>query len=165
MTIRERGIGVLQANLERARARLNRAEADLEGTIIRAPEDGAILRRIIQPGGSVESGQPIISMWLGSDLWVEAWIDEEDLGFVRVGSPVTVTFHSFADREFSGVVDRLGLATDLEIPESEVPQPRFSRMRGAPVVGVRIRLDAPPPELLPGLSAVVAIEKPATPRE
>jgi hypothetical protein len=32
-------------------------------------------------------------------------------------------------------------------------------MRSAPVVGVRIRLDDPPLELLPGLSAIVAIRK------
>jgi multidrug resistance efflux pump len=159
LTIREQRIGVLEADLLRAQARLARTEADLEGTVIRAPEDGAILRRIVQPGGSVEVGQPILSMWLGRDLWVDAWIDEEDIGAVRIGSAATVTFHSLGGREFEGLVDKIGLATDLEIPESEVPQPRGERMRGAPVVGVRIRLIDPPVELLPGLSATVAIEK------
>jgi len=33
-------------------------------------------------------------------------------------------------------------------------------MRGAPVVGVGIRLENPPPVLLPGLSAIVAIRRP-----
>jgi multidrug resistance efflux pump len=98
-------------------------------------------------------------MWLGDDLWVESWIDEEELGSVRVGSEATVTFHALPGQEFSGTVERIGLATDLEIPEEEVPQPRFSRMRGAPVVGVRIRLDDQPSNLMPGLSAVVAIRR------
>jgi membrane fusion protein (multidrug efflux system) len=159
IAIKDREVGVLEADLLRAQARLTRAEADLDGASIRAPEDGAIVRRIVQPGGSVEAGQPIISMWLGSEVWVEAWIDEDDIGSVRLGSVATVTFHSFPGREFTGVVDKVGLATDLEIPDSEVPQPRFSRMRSAPVVGVRIRLDDAPLDLLPGLSAVVAIRK------
>jgi membrane fusion protein (multidrug efflux system) len=159
VSIRERKVRVLEAELLRARARLTRAEANLDGALIRAPEDGAIVRRIIQPGGSVDVGQPIIAMWLGQDVWVEAWIDEDDIGAVSLGSEASVTFHSFPGREFVGVVDKIGLATDLEIPESEVPQPRFSRMRGAPVVGVRIRLTDPPLDLLPGLSAVVAIRK------
>lgn len=159
LAIRAQNIGVMQADLMRAEARLAGAEANLEGATIRAPEDGAIVRRIVQPGGSTEVGQPIVSMWLGDDVWVEAWVDEEDIGFVRVGNKATVTLHSFPGQEFTGVVDKIGLATDLEIPDSEVPQPRFSRMRGAPVVGVQIRLDDPPVDLLPGLSAVVAIEK------
>ena len=159
IAIEEGKVGVLEAELLRARARLARAEADLDGTSIRAPEDGAIVRRVVQPGGSVEAGQPILAMWLGRDVWVEAWVDEDDIGKVRVGSVATVSFHSLPGREFAGVVDKIGLSTDFEIPDAQVPQPRFSRMRSAPVVGVRIRLHEPPPELVPGLSAVVAIRK------
>jgi membrane fusion protein (multidrug efflux system) len=157
--IQERKLGVLEADLRRAQARLTRAEADLDGALIRAPEDGAIVQRVAQAGASVQTGQPILSMWLGRDVWVEAWIDEDDIGAVRLGSKATVRLHSFPGREFTGVVDKLGLATDFELPSTAVPQPRSTRMRGAPVVGVRIRLDEPPPELLPGLSAVVAIRK------
>lgn len=157
-TLRARKIGVLVANLSGARARLARAEANLESAAIRAPADGAIVRRIVQPGASIDVGQPLLSMWLGTDIWVEAWIDEEDLEFVRLDNKATVTFHSFPGQDHIGRVDKIGLATDLELPDSEVPQPRFTRMRGAPAVGVRIRLDEPPPYLLPGLSAVVAIE-------
>jgi membrane fusion protein (multidrug efflux system) len=145
--------------LLRAQARLERAEADLDSASIRAPEDGSIVRRIVQPGGSVEAGQPIIVMRLGHDVWIEAWVDEDDIGFVRLGSIATVTFHSLPGREFTGVVDNIGLTTDLEVPAADVPKPRSSRMRSAPVVGLRIRLEKPPPELVPGLSAVVAIRK------
>lgn len=159
LVIEEQKVFVLDAELLRAEARLSRAQAELEGTRLRAPEDGSIVRRIVQPGASVEAGQPILAMWLGKDVWVEAWIDEDDIGAVSLGSAATVTFHSFPGREFVGVVDKIGLSTDLEIPEAQVPQPRFQRMRSAPVVGVRIRLQDPPQELLPGLSAVVAIRK------
>jgi len=157
--IRQRKIAVLQANLLAAAARLTRAETDLESAVIRAPDDGAIVRRIAQPGEAVATGQPVVSMWLGTELWVEAWIGEQDVGSVRKGAKATVAFHSIPGREFTGRVDRIGLSTDLELPASDVPQPRFSRMNGAPVVGLRIRLDAPPPNLVPGVSAIVAIQK------
>ena len=159
LNIRERNLGVLEADVRRAEARVARAEADLESTLVRAPEAGAVVRRNVQPGASVELGQPVVSMWLGDQVWIEAWIDEDDIAQVRQGAEATVTLHSFPGREFTGVVDKIGLATDLEIPDSDVPQPRFSRLRGAPVVGVRIRLNEPAPEFLPGLSAVVAIRK------
>lgn len=161
LSIREQRIAVLEADVERARARVQRAEAELEAALIRAPEDGAIVRRFVQAGGSIEAGQPIISMWLGNDVWVEAWIDENDIGSVRIGSSATVTLQAFPDQEFAGTVDKIGLVTDYELPDSDVPQPRFARMRGAPVVGVRVRLVEPPEDLLPGLSASVAIERTA----
>jgi len=159
LAIRERGIGVLEADVQRAQARLAKAQADLESVSIRAPEQGGILRRIVQPGGSVEVGQPVMSMWLGQDVWVDAWIDEDDIGSVRVGDTATVTLRSLPDRELHGVVEKIGLATDFEMPSSEVPQPRFSRMSGTPVVGIRVRLEDAPEDLVPGLSAVVAIRK------
>jgi multidrug resistance efflux pump len=157
VSIRARGLAVLEANLAAAQARLNRAIADLESAAIRAPQAGAIIRRIVQPGASVIAGQPVISMWLGEELWVEAWIEEEDLRHVKTGNRATVTFHSLPG-QFTGRVARVNLSTDMEVPESDVPQPRSSRLSSAPVLGVRIRLDELPPDLVPGLSAVVAIE-------
>lgn len=159
LALRKERIAVLEASLSRATARLAVAQADLEGTLIRAPADGAVVRRILQPGGSVNVGTPVMSLWLGDDVWIEAWLDEDDIPFVKMGSAARVTLQSFPGREFTGVVERIGLTTDFEMPPSEVPQPRFARMRGAPVVGVGIRLQDPPEQLLPGLSAVVGIRK------
>jgi multidrug resistance efflux pump len=159
LAIRERGIGVLEAEVKRAQARLAKARADLESVTIRAPADGGILRRIVQPGASVEVGQPLISMWLGREVWVDAWIDEDDIAAVSVGDTATVSLRSLPDRELMGVVDKIGLATDFEMPASEVPQPRAERMSASPVVGIRVRLLDPPPDLVPGLSAVVAVRR------
>ncbi len=157
--IRERKIGILEAEIRQAQARLAKAEADLAGTGIRAPADGAIIRRIVEPGGSVDAGQSIISMRIGSDVWVEAWIDEKDLADVDIGNSTTVMLQSFPDDELTGKVTKVGISTDFEMPESDIPQPRFARMRGTPVVGVRIQLDDPPEKLVPGLSATVAIRR------
>jgi multidrug resistance efflux pump len=159
LALRRQRIAVLEAALSRSRATLAAAQADLEGALIRAPADGAVVRRMLQPGGSVDVGTPVMSLWLGDEVWIEAWLDEDDIPFVKKGSTARVTLQSFPGREFVGVVERIGLTTDFEMPPSEVPQPRFARMRGAPVVGVGIRLEDPPAQLLPGLSAVVGIRK------
>jgi membrane fusion protein, multidrug efflux system len=159
LAIRKQRVGVLEAGVMRAEARLAASQANLEATLIRAPADGAVVRRIVEPGGSVEVGSPILSFWIGKDVWVEAWLDEDDIGEVKIGSAARVTLQSFPGREFHGTVDKIGLTTDYEMPASAVPQPRTVRMRGAPVVGVGIRLENPPRELLPGLSAVVAIRR------
>ena len=138
LDVREKRISVLESEIAGLAAELALAEANLESTIIRAPLDGAVVRRIVEPGGSTVAGQPIISLWLGEDIWVEAWIDEDEFGEIAVGSLATVTFISQPDLEFSGVVESLAVATDIELPDSEVPQPRKDRMRDAPVVSARV---------------------------
>lgn len=161
LTVREKRISVLQSEIAALRADVSLAEANLEGTLIRAPDDGAVVRRIVQPGGSTTVGQPIISLRIGADLWVEAWLDEDDLADVTIGSEAIVTFTSYPDREFSGIVESLGASTDLELPDSAVPQARGNRMRATPLISARIRLDEPAAGLFPGLSAVVGIRKKA----
>jgi multidrug resistance efflux pump len=159
LEIREFRLGVREAQVEKARATRDMAEADLRDTIVRAPASGAIVRRVVQPGASVEPGLPTLVMWLGNRLWVEAWVDESDVGMIDHGSKAVVTFPSFPNQTFAGRITAIGVASDYEMPEEEVPQSKRVRMRSDPVVNVRIELDAPPAQLRPGLSAVVAIER------
>lgn len=160
LAVRRQHVVVLAADVEAARADLARAQADLKSASICAPADGWVVRRILEPGTSVVVGQPIVSLWIGPDVWVEAWIDERDLASVAVGSPVDVTVKPYPRRLFNGTVEMVGVSTDYELPDAVVPQPRTTRMRASPVVCVRVRL-AHPDGLFPGLSAVVAIRKKA----
>ena len=146
------------AEIRTAEAELTLAQADLEASVIRAPQDGRVLRRISEPGASVVVGQPVVALWIGKDVWVEAWIDEDVLSKVDVGNDVKVTINSFPGRVFHGKVESIGASTDFELPESAVPLSRNERMRTTPVVPLRVRLDDGA-GLFPGLSAVVAIQR------
>ncbi len=161
IAVREKRVSVLESDIAAYEAELALAEANLEATVIRAPDDGAVVRRIVQPGASITVGQPVIALWVGQKIWVEAWLDEDDIADVAVGSPAIVTFKSYPNQEFTGVVETLGVSTDLELPETDVPQRRRDRMRNAPVISVRVRLDEPAQDLFPGLSAVVGIRRKA----
>lgn len=158
LSVRRRNLAVLEAEVAANRAELSLAEADLKAARIVAPADGWVVRRIAEPGVSVTVGQPVVALWVGPDVWVEAWIDEEDLGRVAVGSPARITVKPYPRRVLKGQVETVGVSTDYELPEAAVPQPRNTRMRVSPVVCVRIRV-AEPQGLFPGLSAVVAIRK------
>ncbi len=158
LALRVQHLEVLDANLQATRAQLKRAQADLEGTLIRAPSDGTVIRWLIKTGGSVRVGKPVVLMSMGDDIWIEAWVDENQINRIDVGYQATVTLPSHSGQELKGVVKTIGVATDYEQPVEAVPQPRATRMRGAPVISVLIQLqDVPPSSLLPGLSATVAI--------
>lgn len=157
--IRQQGLGILSAEITAAKAKLSRVQADLASTIIRAPTDGTIVRWLINTGGSVRVGTPMVNMVIGNDRWVEAWIDEDELEQVHIGSPAKVSFPSLPGKQFDGVIQRIGVTTDLEEPVVAVPEPRTTRIRGAPIIAVIIQLSDPPSALLPGLSAIVDISR------
>jgi membrane fusion protein (multidrug efflux system) len=149
----------LSSEINAAKAKLSRVLADLDSTVIRAPADGAIVRWLINSGGSVRVGNPMVHMVMGSDIWVEAWIDEDELEDVQIGSTAMVTFPSLPGKQFEGVIERTGVTTDIEEPTVAVPEPRNNRMRGAPIIALIIKMSHPPKLLLPGLSAVVDINR------
>jgi RND family efflux transporter MFP subunit len=147
-----------EAEVATAEAELALIRADVEAAVIRAPGDGRVVRRISEPGSSVTVGQPVVALWIGKEVWVEAWIDEDLLSQVTVGNDVKVTVNSAPGRVFRGKVESIGVSTDFELPENAVPQSRNERMRTTPVVPVRVQL-ADREGLFPGLSAVVAIQR------
>ena len=159
IAIRQQRLGILSSEINAAKAKLSRVQADLESTVIRAPTDGTIVRWLINTGGSVRTGIPMVNMVIGSDRWVEAWIDEDELEQVHIGSTAKVTFPSLPGKQFEGVIERIGATTDLEEPVVAVPEPRTTRIHSAPIIAAIIRLSNPPASLLPGLSAVVDINR------
>jgi len=159
IAIRQQRLGILSSEINAAKGKLARVQADLASTIIKAPTDGMIVRWLVNSGGSIRVGTPIVSMVIGSDRWVEAWIDEDELEHAHIGGAAMVSFPSLPGKQFEGVIERIGVTTDLEEPVVAVPEPRTTRIRSAPIIAVVIRLLNPPSELLPGLSAIVDINR------
>jgi multidrug resistance efflux pump len=157
VALRQQHLGVLEAQLGAARARLARVRADMASTLITAPTDGTVVRWWANAGSSVDVGKPVVSFSMGDRRWVEAWVDEDDASRIRVGDAATVTMPFQAGRELEGVVTRIGVTTEGDPPQVGPLEPRPTRIRLAPVVSVEVALSHVPESLLPGLSAAVAI--------
>ena len=154
------GLKVLEAKVEVARGALQVAQADLDATEIVAPEDGQVVRRIVDAGGSVRIGYPILVMRLTGQIWVETWIDESSLGEVKVGSPVEVTFAARPGRVYAGKVASIGALTNTELQGAVVPLSLGQFIRPPTMIDLRVELvDAGDPLLVPGLTALVGVNK------
>src|SRR5262249_38908781 len=103
---------VLEAQVDVFRSVLEAAEADLDATYIRAPEDGCVVRRIVESGGSVRLGYPIIAVRLSGRVWIEAWVDEAKLADVRVGSPAEISLGAIPEGLLKGRVESIGALTN-----------------------------------------------------
>jgi len=161
LKVREAGLDVLAAEVELAHQRLSVCEANVAATIIRAPAEGWVADRIIEPGGSAKIGDPMMTLWLG-EPWIEAWVDEKHLTRVKVGSPVEVRIRAFANRKLRGRVESIGVLTDKELRASPVPPTLHSFLPERAMVQVRIAVADDGVRLQPGLSAVVGIRDAAS---
>jgi membrane fusion protein, multidrug efflux system len=158
LRVREARLGSLQAQVSVARAKVAAAQADLEATLLRAPEDGWVVERIVEVGGSAKVGEPMLSLWIGR-AWVEAWASEKALGYMQLGSRAKVRLDAFPGRALEGRVTSFGLLTDKELLTHPVPTTLDSLVRKGALVRVCISLEADNLRLQPGLSAIVGIEK------
>lgn len=162
LKVREAGLEVLASQVDLARQQLALCEADLAATVIRAPDDGWVIDRIVEPGGSAKVGESMMSLWMGTP-WVEAWADEKQLRHIQIGSPADVTIAAFPGRKLHGEVEGFGVLTDTALQAATDPQAKsvpdtlHSIFVPDSMVAVRIALPDSPVRLQPGLTALVGI--------
>ena len=136
-----------QAVVEQRQAALDQAGLDLDRTVLRAPIDGIIIKRDVNPGQTVAVSLEAKTLFkIANDLRemeVHGKIDEADVGQLKVGQTAKFTVDAYPDRTFSGRV--------LQIRKSpEVVQN---------VVTYTAIVSAPNPDLLllPGMTAQLQI--------
>lgn len=79
----------------------------LERMTISSPMDGVVLRRDIEPGEYVKSGELIMWVGLTRPLRITADVDEEDIPFVRKGQKVLIKADAFGQEVFEGTVNKI----------------------------------------------------------
>jgi len=136
-----------EAVVEQRQAALDQARLDLDRTVLRAPIDGIIIKRDVNPGQTVAVTFEAKTLFkIANDLRemeVHGKIDEADVGQLKVGQTARFTVDAYSDRTFSGQV--------LQIRKSpEVVQN---------VVTYTAIISAPNPDLLllPGMTAQLRI--------
>jgi HlyD family secretion protein len=100
--------GRVQAGAQLAQAKLN-----VEYCTIKAPMDGVIMQRMVDPGSALQASvnSPML-FFMAADLdtlRLQAGVDEADIGRVRPGMPVTFTVESHRGRVFRGTVESVRL--------------------------------------------------------
>ena len=74
-----------------AQARLEKAQLDLERTIIRAPVAGIVTNRQVQVGQRIAAGAPIMVIVPIATAYVDANYKESQFRKIRIGQPVELT--------------------------------------------------------------------------
>lgn len=151
--------GPRKETIEQARARLDQAREALElakvrlgyGTIV-SPLSGVVLSENVEAGDYVAPGTPVVTVGELSDVWLRAYIEETDLGRVKVGQEVDVTTDTYPDKTYSGRVTFIA-------PQAEFTPKNVQTQKERVKLVYRIKVDVPNPEmeLKPGMPADAAI--------
>jgi RND family efflux transporter MFP subunit len=139
----ERGF-VSEARLEDARLALERAN---DSSVLTAPANGVVLRRLAEPAQSVGAGTPIVAFGeTGSGIVVRAPVAASAAARVRVGDAVIVRVADLGGEQRQGRVARVGAQGDQRTGafEVEIEVARAEGLRSGMVASVEIAAAASP---------------------
>jgi membrane fusion protein, multidrug efflux system len=138
---------------------LAKAKRDLSFTDIKAPFDGIISNRAVEPGQYVQTGQRVMALVPVANAYIEANLKETQLADVKPGQKATVSIDAWGGSSVEGTVESISPASGAEFsllpPENATGN--FTKITQR--VPVRIRLpENAAAKLRAGLSVVVDID-------
>jgi HlyD family secretion protein len=113
----KREVEVAQANIMLASAQLERAQADLNNSVIRAPIDGVIIKRTIDLGQTVAASFTTPNLFqIARDLTkmqIDTNVSEADIGALKEGQEARFVVDAYPDKEFSARMRQFRLAATV----------------------------------------------------
>jgi len=145
----------LQEEQSALRADIRQATAQLEvqGTLLKnaeviAPMDGVVLMKAAEPGEVLAAGTTVVTLGNLAKPWLRAYINEKDLGRVKLGTEVKVTTDSFPGKVYPGRVSFI--ASEAEFTPKQI-QTQEERVKL--VYRIKIDVDNPAGELKSNMPA------------
>lgn len=111
-----------RAAVASAKANIEAADASLKGNlttrsraVIRAPVDGVVLARRVEPGQTVVANFNTVTLFVIAEdlanMQLRVSIDEADVGQVKAGQRATFTVDAYPGRRFPATLERVDLAS------------------------------------------------------
>ncbi len=106
-----------RAGVSDAQAALSTDQINLSKASITAPADGVVLTRSVDPGNAVAASLQAVTLFTVAEdltrlrLWV--YVDEADVGSVKVGQEATFTVSAYLSRQFPARITRVGFGSTI----------------------------------------------------
>lgn len=137
-----------QAEIRQAEAEVQVVQTRIRDAVAVSPVDGVVLVRAAEPGEVRPAGSPVVTVGDLAHPWLRAYINETDLGRVRIGTDVSVRTDSFPGKTYRGRVSFI--ASEAEFTPHQI-QTEEERVRL--VYRIKIDLENPNGELKSNMPA------------
>lgn len=148
---RPEDIAAGEAELQAAQEELSRQEYVLSQYELRAPADGVIRSRLLQPGDMAAPSAPVFKLSLLNRKWVRAYVPETDLGKLYEGQAAYIKIDS-QEEMLSGQIGYISATAEFTPKNVQTEE-----LRTALVYEVRIYVDDADNVLRLGMPATVKI--------
>lgn len=146
--IRKEKIAQAAANVTKAKQALELAKTRLGYTKIFSPINGYVLSDNVQGGEYVSPGTPVVTVANLYDVWLRAYVDEKDLGKIKLGQTVKISVDSYPDKVYLGKVTFI--SSEAEFTPKNV---QTEKERVTLVYRVKVEVPNEELELKPGMPA------------
>ena len=151
-TVARNNVTLARASLAAAEARVGLDQVTLSYATLRAPFSGVLAVREAELGELAAPGVAIYTLDDLDHVWLRAYVNEPNLGQIRLGEAATVTTDTYPGKVYHG---RIGfIASQAEFTPKTV---ETHAERVTLVYRIRIDIDNPTHELLPGMPASATI--------
>lgn len=127
-------------NLSYATSRLNLAKRDLERTELRAPFDGVVTARLVDPFQEINRGQRLFDLHVEGAMEAAISIPESEIKKIHLGLPGEIRFPAIRGQVYKGIVTEISQAAGA-----------------ANAFPVKLTIQADSPKIRPGLTTEVAL--------
>lgn len=110
----ELNLAIARGKLVQATTAFERARERLSESIVRAPIDGVILQKYVEKGqiiasgiSNVSGGTPIVDIANMSSVYIQAGVDEIDIGKIQIGQMATIIADAYPQMRFNGKIVRI----------------------------------------------------------
>ena len=142
----ERAVDTAQAAVREANENLRLSEITLGYTVLRAPFAGVILTRQAEIGEVMLPGTPVATLADIDHVWVRAYINETDIGRVRLGQSASVATDTYPGKRYTGRISAIASRAEFTPKSVETHAERVTLV-------YRIKIDVynPTHELVSGM--------------
>ncbi len=102
----------LKADIDASNASMKLADRQLRDTSIRAPFDGHVSQRLVNPGQFVKNQTPVMAIVRVDPLKVTAEIPEKMAPWIKVGQAIDLRVDAYPDKPLTGKLTRISPAVN-----------------------------------------------------
>ncbi len=153
---RQQEVVTRRAEIERSRAQIALIDSQLADTVAVAPVSGVVLSKSADVGEILAPGTTIVTIGDIDQPWLRGYINETELGHVKLGSKARVTTDSFSGKVYWGSVTFISSQAEFTPKQIQTRQERVKL-----VYRIKIDVDNPQHELKSNMpaDAEVMLEK------
>ena len=145
---RQEQIDATRAAVRQAEALVSSVEQRISDCTVRAPISGTVTHRLAEPGEMAAIGSGLVTISVLDRAWLKVYLNEADVGRIRLGQAVEVFLDAEPTRARSGEVTWVSPTAEFTPKNVQTPEDRVKL-----VFGVKVALRNDDGAFKPGLPA------------